>query len=136
DDLRLHVSGWPDEWLGGSAVQRITFGRKDSLQLKVLGIRRPDQTFYGIGPRSLQSSQSRYGLDKVDGSATLDFPFWRASKVETAVGVRTASFRDGHYGGDPGIVEEARTGAFALPDGYASGYTSEYNRVVLAVDSR
>jgi hypothetical protein len=92
--------------------------------------------FYGIGPSTLQSAQSRYGLDKVDGSATLDVPMWRSSKLETGVGLRYERFYDGHYGGDPGIEEEARTGTFALPDGYASGYTAEVNHVLLALDSR
>ncbi len=136
DDLRLHFVGWPDQWLGGSAVQRIKFWKSDALQLKFVGIRRPDQPFYGIGPRTLQSSQSRYGIDKVDGSATFDFPFWRASKVEAGVGLRYERFYDGHYDEDPGIEEESRTGAFALPDGYPGGYTAEYNHLLFALDSR
>jgi hypothetical protein len=136
DNLRMHFVGWPDEWLGGSIVQRIVFPSKDSLQLKLLGIRRPDQPFFGIGPSTLQSSLSRYGIDKVDGSATFDFPMWRASKVEAGVGVHYAEFYDGHYHSDPGIEEEARTGAFALPDGYPGGYTAEYNHLLFALDSR
>jgi len=136
NDLGIHFVGWPDEWLGGSVVQRIRFWKKDALQLKVVAIQRPDQPFYGIGPSTLQSAQSRYGIDKVDGSATLDFPTWRSSKIETGVGVRNEHFFDGHYGGDPGIVEQARTGTFALPDGYPGGYTAEINHLLVALDTR
>jgi hypothetical protein len=136
DDLRMHVDGWNSDWIAGSLVQRTRFGEKDSLTLKVSAMRRPDQVFYGVGPRTLQSSESRYGEDRIGGSATADFGLWRTSKVETAVGVRSSSFYDGHYGGDPGIVQQAAGGAFALPDGFVNGYTAEYNRIMLALDSR
>jgi hypothetical protein len=136
DDLRMHVSGWPDQWLGGSVVQRIKLPAKDSVQLKIVAIRRPDQAFYGVGPKSLESAQSRYGIDKVDAGVTFDAPFWRASKVQAGVGVRYTRFYNGHYDTDPGIEQEAKTGVFALPDGYPQGYTSEYNHVLMALDSR
>jgi hypothetical protein len=136
NDLRVHASAWNADWLAGSLVERIRFHQKDSLALKVSAMRRPDPVFYGIGPRTLQSAQSRFGEDRLEASATADFALWRASKVETAVGVRHSSFYDGHYLGDPGIVEQTAAGVFAVPDGFANGYTAEYNRVVLALDSR
>jgi hypothetical protein len=136
DDLRVHASFWTDEWLGGSVVQRVRFHGKDSIQLKLLGVRRPDHVFYGIGPQTLQSAQSRYGEDRLDFGALVDFPMWRSSKVDAGVGVRTTSFHDGHYGRDAGILENVAAGVFALPDGFARGYTSEYNDLLVTLDSR
>ena len=136
DDLRMHVSAWPEEWLGGSAVQRIRFQHDASLTLRVAGIRRPDYTFFGTGPRSLESAESRYGEDTIEGGPSAEFSLWRSSKVDTGLGIRYARFYDGHYSGDPGIVERASTGAFGLPDGFARGYTAEYNHVRGALDSR
>lgn len=136
DDLRLHVSGWPDDWLGGSAVQRLTFADKSSVTLRLSGVRRPDQPFYGTGSRSLEGDRSRYSVDRLEGSAVATFPMWRASRVETGTGVRHVDFFDGHYGGDPGIVEQARGGIFALPSGFGSGYDAQFNRVSAALDSR
>jgi len=137
DDLRAHFSFWPDDWIGGSIVQRIRFDdRKDSVQLKLVGIRRPDHVFYGIGPGTLQSAQSRYGQDKFDGEVLFDFPMWRSSKIDAGVGVRASSFYDGHYGHDAGILENAAAGVFPLPDGFTRGYTAEYNDVLVALDSR
>jgi hypothetical protein len=136
DDLRVHLSFWTDDWIGGSLVQRIQFHGKDSVELKFLGVRRPDHVFYGIGPGTLESAQSRYDEDKLDVAGLFDFPMWRSSKIDAGAGVRSVSFRDGHYGHDPGIVEEAAAGGFALPDGFARGYTAEYNDLLLAVDSR
>lgn len=136
DDLRAHISFWTDQWVGGSIVQRIRFDGKDSVQLKAVGVTRPDHVFYGIGPRTLESAQSRYGEEKLDLGLSIDFPTWRASRIDAGVGMRSVSFRDGHYGSDPGIVESAAAGAFPLPDGFAQGYTAEYNDILLALDSR
>jgi hypothetical protein len=135
DDLRAHFVGWPDAWLGGSAVQRIRFGR-NTVAVRIEGSRRPDYPFFGLGPRSLESARSRYGADKVGASLAGDFAFWRASKLETRVGVQYASFYDGHYGGDQGIAEAAGAGTFALPPGFATGYAAEVNRIAVAIDSR
>lgn len=136
NDLRAHVSAWTDNWIGGSLVERISFRRKDSLQLKFLGIRRPDHVFYGIGPNALQSAQSRYGQDKLDGGAQIDHHFWRSSEVALGLGVRYASFYNGHYGRDPGIFQSAAAGVFPLPDGFERGYTAEYNDALVVLDSR
>jgi hypothetical protein len=136
DDLRVHLSFWTDDWIGASLVQRIKLQGKSSVQLKLLGIRRPDHVFYGIGPKSLEASQSRYGLDKLDAGILFDFPLWRASKIDAGVGVRADTFRNGHYGGDAGILQSVAAGDFPLPDGFARGYTAEYNDVLVSLDSR
>jgi hypothetical protein len=136
DDLSAHVVAWPDAWIGGLLVQRIKWGQGESVAFRVEGVRRPDYPFYGLGPRSLQSAQSRYGSDKVGASGVFALTFWRASKLEAGVGVRSANFYDGHYGGDPGIAEAVAAGRFALPPSFQTGYAAEYNHLGLALDSR
>jgi hypothetical protein len=136
NDLRAHASVWSDDWLGGSLVERIRFHANDSLALKLLAVRRPDHVFYGVGPSALESARTRYAEDLIELGALASFGLWRASHFEAGVGVRSASFRDGRYGADPGIVESAAVGAFPLPDGFARGYTAEVNDVLVALDSR
>jgi hypothetical protein len=136
NDLRAHASFWTDDWIAASLVQRVRFHKKDSVQLRLVGVRRPDHAFYGTGPAALQSAQSRYGEDRLDAGVLFDFPMWRASKIDAGAGVRSVSFRDGHYGSDPGILESASANVFALPDGFARGYTAEYNDILVALDSR
>lgn len=135
-DLRFHGEVWTHDWLAGSLTERVRFHGKDTVQLRVSAMRRPDHMFFGTGPGAQQSHQSRYGQDTLDGGVTLAATLWRASRVETAVGVRSVSFYPGHFGADPSIEREAATGAFALPDGFARGYTAEYNRVFAAFDTR
>jgi len=136
DDLRLHAEAWPTDWVATSLTQRIVLDADRSLQIRLSGIRRPDRVFYGLGPRSLQSSQSRYGDERLDAGATYDWRFWRSSHILTTVGVRDVTTFDGHYGTDPSLSQEAATGAFAVPYGFDQEYTVQYNRIVAAVDTR
>ena len=136
NDLSMHGSTWGTDWLAGALTDRIHLHRKDTLAFNLTAVHRPDRAYFGTGPRSLQSDLGRYGEDMVDGGAVVDLHPWRASHVQTAVGVRSASFYAGHYGGDPSIEQQVTGGAFVLPDGFARGYTAEYNRVLLALDSR
>jgi hypothetical protein len=136
NDLQLHGSTWGTDWLAGSLTDRIRLHRKDTLTLNLTAVHRPDRAYFGEGPRSLQSNLSRYGEDSVDGGAVVDVRLWRASRVQTALGVRSASFYQGHFGGNPSVEQQAAGGVFPLPDGFERGYTAEYNRVLLALDSR
>jgi hypothetical protein len=136
NNLQLHASTWGAEWLAGSLTDRIVLHRKDTLSLNLMALHRPDRAYFGPGPRSLQSDLSRYGEDEVDGGAVVDIRLWRASHVQTAVGVRSASFYQGDYGGNPTVEQQVANGRFPLPDGFDRGYTAEYNRVLFALDSR
>jgi hypothetical protein len=136
DDLRLHASTWGPDWLAGSLVQRINFHNKDNVQLKLLAIHRPDYVYFGEGPRTLQSSESRYGQDKIDVQVKPQFRLWRSSLIETDVGVRYASFYNGNFGNDPTLLHQVGAGVFPLPAGYTTGYTTEYNGVHGAFDTR
>jgi hypothetical protein len=136
DDLRAHVEVWPDDWLYGSFTQRILFADQRTLQLRVSGLTRPDKVFYGTGPRSLQADQSRYAIQKIDAGAAYEWRFWRSSRIETAIGVRDVSTKDGHFRDDPTLTQEAAMGAFPIPYGFGRRYTAEYNEVLASIDSR
>ncbi len=136
DDWHVHVEAWPTDWLAGSLTDRIQIDRQRAVQFRVEGIRRPDHVYYGMSPGSLQSSQSRYGEDWFAGGATYEWRFWRASRLQTGIGIRAASVYDGSYGGDPSLTQEAATGAFAVPYGFGESYTTEYNRAALVLDTR
>jgi hypothetical protein len=136
DSFVLHAEAWPADWVGVSLVQRVAIGKTRTLQFHVSGLRRPDQVFYGLGPTSLESHESRYGINRVDGGATYEWRFWRSSRVATAIGARYESTYDGHYGRDTSLSQEAATGAFAVPDGFGHGYTALYDGVVAAFDTR
>jgi len=136
DDWHVHVEAWPTDWVAGSLTDHIQIDDRQAVQFRVEGIRRPDRVFYGIGPDTRQSYQSRYGEDRFDGGARYEWRFWRDSRIETGLGLRASSTYDGHFGNDPSLSKEAATGAFALPPGFGGGYTAEYNRASVVLDTR
>lgn len=136
DDWHAHVEAWPTDWLAGSLTDHIQIDDRQAVQLRVEGIRRPDRVFYGIGPDTRQSYQSRYGEDRFDAGAKYEWRFWGSSRIQTAAGIRAVNLYDGHWGDDPSLTKEAATGAFATPPGFGSGYTAEYNGASLVLDSR
>jgi hypothetical protein len=136
NNLSLHTEAWPDDWFGATVRERINFDAKRTLQLELSEIHRPDRLFYGIGPSTLESSESRYGLQRIDGDVAYEWRFWRSSRIETMLGMRDVYVFDGDVAGDPSLVRESVTGAFPVPFGYGREYTAQYNRVIAAVDTR
>ncbi len=136
DDLRLHVEAWPTDWVAASLVDRIQIDSAHTLELHASGIRRPDHVFYGLGPTSLESNQSRYGEQQVDAGAVYEWRFWRSSRIQTGFGVRNVDTYDGHYGNNPTVTEEAAARAFRLPAGFGQPYTAVYDRALVVLDSR
>jgi hypothetical protein len=138
-DLQLHGSTFGSDWLAAGFVDRIHLDANpaDVLGLQLSVVDRPDKLFYGMGPRSLQDSESRYGLTSVDGGASLDWTFNRTSKLHAAVGDASYNFHRGHHvSDDPTVEEQVAHGVFGNPDGYSHGYSEIYSRLGLALDSR
>ena len=136
DSWHLHAEAWPSRWLAASLTERIQIDSAHAVQFRIEGVRRPDYVFYGIGPKTLQSYQSRYSEDRLEAGGYYEWRFWRSSRILAGVGLRAVSTTNGRYDGDPSLTQEAATGAFAVPYGFDSAYTAEYNRVLLVLDSR
>ncbi len=136
NDIRLHYELWPSEWFGGSLTDRFRIDSERAVQLRIATTKRPDHVFYGIGPDTPQWHQSRYDMDKFDVSGTIESKAWRSSSVRATVGVRKVDLFGGHYGKDPSLEDEARSGAFDVPFGFNRGYLGPYSDLRLIVDSR
>jgi len=106
------------------------------LTINVSAGRRPDYAFYGIGPLTASDDRARYGADTFDARAVVDIGLWRSSKIETAVGFRSAAFRRGYYLGQLTIEDRAAAGTSPLPDGYSDGYEAAFTRAKVALDTR
>jgi hypothetical protein len=136
NDLSLHTEAWPDDWFGATLRQRVLLDKDHTLQLRVSEMHRPDRLFYGVGPNALESAESRYGLQELEGELAYEWRSWRSSRIEALLGVRDVDTFNGEDGNDPSLTKEAATGAFAVPFGFGREYTAEYNRVIAAVDTR
>jgi hypothetical protein len=136
NDLRFHGSTGGANWFAGVLTDRIHFHNEDSLTVTFTGLRRPDQAFFGVGPDALQENISRYGEALLEANTLAEFRLWRASRVETSLGLRSVNFHPGHFDEDPSIEQAAARGTYALPDGFAQGYTAQTSSVQLALDNR
>jgi hypothetical protein len=134
--LHAHYEMWSDDWIAGNVTERIDISRRDFVQLRFSGFTRPDKVFYGIGPETQKSSQSRYTMKTLDGYAAYEWRYWRASRVQAMVGVRAVNTGDGSFRNDPSLTQEAATGAFAVPFGFGLEYTPQYNRLIASFDTR
>lgn len=134
--LSVHAEAWPTDWYAASLMERIKIDPHRTVVFHVSELHRPDRVFYGIGPDTLQSYESRYTQQSLEVGGLLRWRFWRQSRIEAGAGMRIADMTDGHYGSDPSLTREAATQAFQIPYGFDRGYTAEYNRLGLIVDSR
>jgi hypothetical protein len=134
--VRLHVEVWPDDWYAETLTDRWELDSRNTLQLRGAAFKRPDQVFYGLGPESAQYHQSRFTEAELDASAMIQSYVWRSTRFEARGGLRKVDLSPGHYGSDPSLEAEARTGAFPLPYGFGRGYTAPYGRALASFDTR
>lgn len=138
--MRVHVETWPVgssvDWLAGSFTDTLKLDPDHVLTVRVASMKRPDMMFYGVGPSTLQSNLSRYAIDKVDAKAQAQATVGSSSSLTATAGVRKVSTHDGHLYGDPSLTQEARTGAFDVPNGFLRTELAPYGRVDAVLDTR
>jgi len=120
DDLRVHASFWTNDWIGASLVQRVRFHGKDSVQLKLVGVRRPDHVFYGIGPghapvgpEPLRGGQARLRV-------LVDFPLLACQQDRRRRRGALGVVPRWPLRGRSGILQNVAANVFPLPDGFGA----------------
>jgi len=120
-------------------TDRLRFSKSstDNASLTLSGDTRPDRPFYGIGPRSLQANESRYGETRVGLEESLDRHLAPSVLVHTSIAGRSLDFIHGdNLGGDPTLEQSIASGALPPPPGYLRDYTLVASTVRLTVDTR
>jgi hypothetical protein len=137
-DVRLRAAIGGGEWLAASFSDRIAFDAdgRTRLRLDARGQRRPDFTYFGLGPDTRQSALTRYGRDLRELVLAFDVGWWRASSLHAEFGLRDVSFRDGGYEEDPTLNESIAAGALPPPPRYVEGYRLLHSRLTVAADNR
>ncbi|HVW23747.1 MAG TPA: hypothetical protein VHC69_00155 [Polyangiaceae bacterium] len=136
NDVRVHAQIGGSDWLSFGALDRVHIGKLSTVGLQADFLRRPDYVFHGIGPRTLESDRSRYGMASVDVGLVYDLSPEPWVHFKSRVGAKTVNIGDGSFDDDPSLSVESRRGAFPLPPGFPEGYTAVYERAELALDSR
>jgi hypothetical protein len=134
--LRVRGSTSGSRWLAGAVSERFQLSPKSSFALNASYTHRPDYTYYGEGPDTVEAARSRYGANTTDLRATWRVELWRSSSLETTFGYRNANFYPGKFGVDPSLPQQVENGVFTVPDGYTDGYRAGFHRTQLTLDTR
>ncbi|HEY3495373.1 MAG TPA: BamA/TamA family outer membrane protein [Polyangiaceae bacterium] len=136
-DLRLRGATWGKNWLAASFAERYHIGKEplDVIALEGRYLKRPDYTFFGLGPDSRQSALLRFGQTELEAKTYLRRQFWRRSLVYGEVGIESNEFTPGGLADDPLLSDAIRTGSVPAPPGY-DGYTVVRSSLLATLDSR
>ncbi len=138
-DIVVHGSTWGFDWLAGGVTDRVRFSKNstDNESFTLSADTRPDRPFYGVGPRSLQSSETRYGETRVGVEEAVDRHVLPSLLVHTAIGARSLDFGPGdHLSDDPTLNDAVASGALARPPGFQQDYTLFVSTLRVALDTR
>jgi len=119
-----------------SASERLHIGEASKAALNAKWVRRPDYAYYGEGPRTLRSAQSRFLASTLDVALSYDLKVAPALVYRASAGIRNTDMQDSNYAGDASVDDRVRNNEFALPTDFHSGYTDVYQRMELVFDSR
>ncbi len=113
-DIRLRATVWTDGYTFSFADRWRTDGAGSRLQLRGEATRRPDVTFYGLGPRSLDEDLRRFGLDRWAAELAYDWRLGYGEHVRASLALRDHRFRESRCCDAP-LEDELRDGygAFA-----------------------
>jgi hypothetical protein len=136
-DLSLHASTGGSDWLTLAYSERFSFGPeyKNSVAFEASAKRRPDRTYFGLGPDTRQSALLRYGADWLQARAFFEQRPSKATLLQTETMIGSTDFRPGGYGDDARLSDAVEAG-MPPPPGYPRGYTLVRSEATLSYDQR
>ncbi|MDF2693409.1 MAG: hypothetical protein K0S65_1792 [Labilithrix sp.] len=134
--VRLHFGTWGPDWIAARFVDTYDVSATESVSFDTSFVRRQDNPFYGLGPRSRGGTRYRYQSDLAEASVGYQSRPWRSSSFEVRSGVRGLSLGQGSCCGDRSVDFGVANGAFPAPAGLGGSYVGGFQRIALAFDSR
>lgn len=134
---RFHFGTWGPDWIAAKVVDTYDLSKHDSVSLDLRFVRRKDNRFHGMGPRSRQGDLSRYDTNMLEGSVVYENRPWRSSSIEARAGARSLDIGPNNCCDDPSIPTQVARGVFAAPPpGFGQTYVGGFQRLTLALDTR
>jgi hypothetical protein len=134
--LALHVATWGPRSLSAALADRYALDESSGVQARAAFRRSEDHLFVGLGPDATVDARSRYGLERIEGSASYRRQLAIASRLDAEVGVRRTRFVEGDCCDDPALDQRIAAGEVMAPPGYGETYTAGYAHIELTLDSR
>jgi hypothetical protein len=137
-DLRLRGATWGPTWLSGSFASRLHIGEQplDVLALEGRYLKRPDYTYFGLGPDTRESALLRFGQTELGAKTYVRKHYWRRSVAYAEVGIESNDFTRGGLKDDPVVEDAIARGSIAAPPGYERGYTVVSSALAATLDTR
>ena len=132
---KLHFGTWGPDWIAVRLTDTYDLSKTQKIFVEASVIRRRDNLFYGVGPRSKQDDVTRYASSVAEAAVGQSWSFWRESVIRSRAGLRSLAFHDGGCCGDETLSDAIAAGRLA-PPGYGRGYTGPFQRLELELDSR
>jgi len=141
--LRFRGSTWGPHWLSGTLKERFVF-EDFELSLKGKLTKRPDFTFYGLGPDTRESDLVRYEGRTAYAHLQTSVTFSDRNVLQTNIGYRGASFGHSDYDEDdrgkpgytPSLEEAVAAGTLAEPAAFRDGFRAAFAGARIVLDSR
>ncbi len=134
--LKLHFGTWGTDWLSIKAKDQYDLAKREHLTFGVAFVRRRDNPFFGVGPRSLQGDRSRVAIQTLEVAPGYAREMGDSSSFEASVGGRGLGFFDGTCCADPSVADSVAAGRFPNPPGFGLGYAGGFQRASVAFDTR
>lgn len=134
--LRIHGASWGTRWINATAADRYAIDETDRVQVRFEFKRSEDNLFFGIGPDVTRTTESRYGLERVEGSVGYRGQPARELRLDAESGIHRLSFVEGECCNDPSLDTRIARGQLMAPPGYREPYTAAYGRFAATLDSR
>ena len=134
--LRVHAATWGARWINITVADRYALSDADMVQVRGEFKRSLDNVFFGIGPDVTSATQSRYGLERGEGSVGYRRRIANESRFDIFTGIHRIAYLTGDCCGDPSVDTRIASGDLMAPPGYRDEYTAAFAKADLALDSR
>lgn len=133
--LKLHFGTWGPDWIAVRATDTYDLSKTDHLTLSGSYWRRQDNPFFGMGPRSHQGDERRYGAATFDVAPGYRADLGPSSFFEARAGARGLEMYRGTCCEDEDLRDALREGKTSAP-GFGDGYVAVFQHTELTLDSR
>jgi hypothetical protein len=136
-DVRVRLATGGREWLSASVSERLRLDASGNqrVALELSGLRRPDYTFFGLGPTTRQSALLRYGEDRLTARTFFEARPSEETALRAEVTLTDVGFRRGGLGDDQRLSDAVAAGLEA-PPGFLRGYTALESALSARYDGR
>jgi hypothetical protein len=135
--MRFRAATGGVDWVSATAIDRYRWDDgRGTVAARFEFTRRPDYLFLGVGPGVTKATRSRYGLQKIEGSASLSRRLTGVTGFSFTAGARGMTYRHGGCCSDPSLDARIADGSMPMPAGYATPYSVVFQHTELMLDSR